>query len=185
MRPGSLAEPGPQRSDRSLRHSSGDGRWERKWTPPPSPSLQPKLWKPRGGEAARLEFRSLLVLLPDSVTAETDLSCSSARRKRKKKRRKRLPRTSSFARAGPSCSVPASCQMCSARYLGRQRIHVHASVSEALGFTDFLHAGGPQLLGRFSSLSCVLASSEECKKMGFPFPVLCLVRLWIHAHESV
>ena len=56
---GSLAEPGPQRSDRSLRHSQGMpsrpsacphwlGLRERQWTLPPSPSSQPKRWWPIG-----------------------------------------------------------------------------------------------------------------------------------------
>ena len=58
-RPGILAEPGPHRSDRSRRHSSGDthptfglpvpaGRRVGWWTPPRSASSQPLRWKPRG-----------------------------------------------------------------------------------------------------------------------------------------
>ena len=119
--------------------------------------------------------------------AESVRQClSPSQRKRKKKRKKHLPRTSSFAGTsstfpllGPFCLVPASCLRWSARCLVRQRIHVHASVSASLGFP------GPRFLGRFSSLSCVLASPEEYKKIGSPFSVLCLGRWWIHAHASV
>ena len=115
---------------------------------------------------------------------------------RKKRRKKMLPRSfSRFACAarpwksgnystsplpGTSCSVSASCQ----RVLRRAAWFDsgYALVSEALGFLGFPHEGGPRFLGRFSSLSCVLASPEEYKNIGSPFSVLCWVRRWIHAH---
>ena len=107
----------------------------------------------------------------------------------RRRRRKELPSSSSFARAarlwksghcstsplpGTSCSVSARC-------LVRQRIHVHASVLEALGFPGALQEGGPRLLGRFSS--CVLASPEDYKKIGFLFSVHSLVRRWSGVQE--
>ena len=70
---------------------------------------------------------------------------------------------------------------CLPRCLVRQRIHVHASVLEALGFPGALQEGGPRLLGRFSS--CVLASPEDYKKIGFLFSVHSLVRRWSGVQE--
>ena len=49
VRPGILAEPGQQKSDRSRRHSSAVlGRRGRQWTPPPSGSSRLLRWRLRG-----------------------------------------------------------------------------------------------------------------------------------------
>ena len=133
-RPGILAEPGPQRSDRSLRHSSGKCL----------PRLATSSLAGATGEVVdsssfgflaafalkrkeEEEERKRLLRRTAEASEEANRSLAFVRevaKRKRKKRKKRLPQTSSFARparpwksghysAGPcpgtSCSVSASC----------------------------------------------------------------------------
>ena len=165
-RPGILAEPGSQRSDRSLRHSSGKRL----------PRLATSFLAGATGEvvfgflaASALkrkeeeEERKRLLRRTAEASEQAHRSLAFARevvKRKRKKRKKRLPRTSSFARparplksghypAGPfpgtSCSMSASC-------LRRTRI---------IGF--------PRC--RFQDV--------------LPYCARCLVRQWLPIHASI
>ena len=121
-RPGILAEPGPQRSDRSLRRSAGDSH----------PTLGLPVLAEVSGDAVDASTSRFLTAaarlargreLQQLREEDQELKNRPKRRKRKKRRRKRLPKASSSLRLVPRavrtrqpgsswCSVSGCCLTC-------------------------------------------------------------------------
>ena len=106
VRPGILTEPGPQRSDRSRRHSSGEGL----------PTLSLPYWLGRRDAASSLQNQ----FAAESGAEGGDAAVQIRELRRRKQRRKRkLPRTSSFSRSSRWCADTETgthcAKLCSAR----------------------------------------------------------------------